>query len=495
MSLTLLLRRSAALPLALPMALLIKLLITLLITLMTALPLAAAAAPAVAATPAGPAPSGELPRRTQLGVGIAPLNDDDRRQPALAEAPTSALKITAVSPAFTAARAGLRPGDVLLRINGEPLQPATQMASWVAQQTVGGDARFELIRDGRPMTLSARWIERPREPDNDSYRVRYEQVLSRGARLRTIVTLPATLKPGERAPAMLFIPGVSIGSLDASLEGASPYLQIVRSFARRGFVTMRVELPGIGDSDGGPAIAVDFERQADIYAQGLRALAARPDVDPARLLVFGHSMGGLWAPLAAADTPVKAVVVGGTVFRSWYEYVLENTRRQTLLAGTPPADVDDLMRRVAFVQQRYLHERLAPEAIAQLDPTLQPMIAEAFTPPGQHMGRVHAFWHQVAALNLPRAWERVISRPGTSLLVFWGTSEFVAAEQDHTLLRDFANRLRPGSAEYVSLPNTDHGFTDQPTPAQSQAQWGQPGTRFNPAVLDAVQGWLARTGF
>jgi hypothetical protein len=89
----------------------------------------------------------------------------------------------------------------------------------------------------------------------------------------------------------------------------------------------------------------------------------------------------------------------------------------------------------------------------------------------------------------------VISRPGTSLLVFWGTSEFVAAEQDHTLLRDFANRLRPGSAEYVALPNTDHGFADQPTPAQSQTQWGQPGSRFNPAVLDAVQGWLARTRF
>lgn len=433
----------------------------------------------------------DLMRRTQLGVGIAPLTAEDRKAANLENAHLSALKITAVSPLFTAGKAGIKTGDILLTINREALRPQMEMQLWVSQQKPNSKVSFELQRDGKPLTLETTWIERPREADNAQYKVRYESVVSRGHRMRTVVTIPASLKAGERAPAMLFIPGVAISTLDVSLSNQDAYSQIVRSFATRGYVTMRVEMPGIGDSEDGPALKTDFLRQADIYAQGLKALAARADVDAKRIVVFGHSMGGLWAPLAVENTPVKAVIVGGTVFRSWHEYVLENSRRQYALAGMAPAELDNEMRKIAFVQQRYLNERQTPEQILALDASLKKLIDEDFTPAGVHMGRVHGFWHQVAALNLPAAWAKV----NANALVFWGESEFVASEADHPMLVDFLNKQRSNSAKYVRLPNSDHGFNEVATPKESQEKWGKPGAKFNPNIVAAIHDWLAQTAF
>lgn len=434
--------------------------------------------------------SDELPRKTQLGVGIAPLTAEERKTANLENAHPSALKITAVSPIFTAAKAGIKAGDILLSINREGLRPSGEMQFWVSQQKPGTKVSFELLREGKPLTIESVWIERPREPDNAQYKVRYESVVSRGARMRTIVTIPAGLKAGERAPAMLFIPGVSLGTQDVALTNPDAYSQIVKSFATRGYVTMRVEKPGLGDSEDGPAVKSDFHREADIYTQGLKALAARADVDPKQIVVFGHSMGGLWAPLAVEQTPVKAVVVGGTVFRSWYEYVIENTRRQSALSGDALDDLDHEMRKVAFIQQRYLNERMTPEQIAALDPALKPIIDADFTPAGVHMGRNHAFWHQVAAENMPARWKKVNAKT----LVFWGTSEFVASEIDHTLLTNYLNSLRPNSATYIKLPNSDHGFNEVDSPKASQEMWGKSGSKFNANVISEVHDWLKKLG-
>jgi uncharacterized protein len=433
----------------------------------------------------------ELPRKTQLGVGIQPLTPEERSAIKDLTVPESALKITAVSPVFTAGKAGIKAGDILLSINGESPKPSNQMQLWVSQQKPGSAARFALIRDGKPLALETTWFERPREPDNDLYRVRYESVISQGARMRTIVTIPAKLKPGERAPAMLLIPGVSLMTLDVSLTNQDAYSQIIASFAKKGFVTMRVEKPGIGDSEGAPALDVDFLREGDAFRQGLKALMARPDVDPKRVLVIGHSMGGLWAPLIVGDIEVKAVAVGGTVFRNWYEYMIETVRRQHALGGKSAKDIDTEMRDVAAIQRYYLNDGMTPEAIAEKYPTLKDAIAEDFPTKGYAMGRSHAFWHQVAAQNLPALWEKVNAKT----LVFYGESEFVASEIDHPLLVDWLNSKRVGSAKYVKLPSSDHGFNQTSSPADSFAKWGKPGAAFNPNINDALHAWLAEISF
>jgi putative radical SAM enzyme (TIGR03279 family) len=63
------------------------------------------------------------------------------------------LRILRVRPDSPAARLGLRAGDALLRINGEPVRDLIDWRFLVADE----DLRLEVARDGRPETLEAHW--------------------------------------------------------------------------------------------------------------------------------------------------------------------------------------------------------------------------------------------------------------------------------------------------------------------------------------------------
>src|SRR5262249_25620237 len=148
---------------------------------------------------------------------------------------------------------------------------------------------------------------------------------------------------------------------------------------RHGFVTLRVDKPGCGDSEGGPARDVDFETELDGYRQGLKMLKSRGDVDPNAIFIFGHSMGGVMAPLLSAENPVHGIIAYGTITRTWTEYMLENLRRQLDLGGTSPADIDRYLRAEAAFLAYLYSEKLSPRVIAERYPNLREHLAQTVT--------------------------------------------------------------------------------------------------------------------
>ncbi|GEN08932.1 alpha/beta hydrolase [Myxococcus fulvus] len=83
-----------------------------------------------------------------------------------------------------------------------------------------------------------------------------------------------------------------------------------RALARAGYGVLLFDLRAHGESGGDRVTWGDRERR-DVTA-ALDFVAARPDVDPARLGLFGFSMGGTTALLVAEhDARVKAVAAAG----------------------------------------------------------------------------------------------------------------------------------------------------------------------------------------
>jgi len=99
--------------------------------------------------------------------------------------------------------------------------------------------------------------ERPRDR-GVNFEVLYHHVVSGGSRIRTLVSRPT--KPGRHA-VFFFIAGMGPVSIDEPLSGPSAESRIVSAFADGGYVTVRVEKPGVGDSEGGP--------YGDVEGQGL----------------------------------------------------------------------------------------------------------------------------------------------------------------------------------------------------------------------------------
>ncbi len=187
------------------------------------------------------------------------------------------------------------------------------------------------------------------------------------------------------------------------------------------------------------------------------------------------------------ETKVVATIVSGTTFRTWAEYTMENTRRQSGLAGATSADIDREIKTRTALFHYYFNDRLDPDAIAKKSPALQELVKQDFRDKDSWAGRSHEFWREVNDVNLPATWEKASGK----VLALWGDGEFISGEIDHTMLEAWVNKLRPGTAKYVRVPQSDHAFSFATSPADSLAKWGKPEAKFNPNVIDIVHDWLA----
>ena len=91
------------------------------------------------------------------------------------------------------------------------------------------------------------------------------------------------------------------------------FVTAARRLAERGFVSLRFDFRGSGESEGE---FVDMTTSAEISdaRQALDVLAQRPEVDPARLGVVGISLGGLVAASTAAREPrIKSAILWAAV--------------------------------------------------------------------------------------------------------------------------------------------------------------------------------------
>src|SRR5688500_11342480 len=227
-----------------------------------------------------------------------------------------------------------------------------------------------------------------------------------GTRLRTILTRPAGT--GGRLPAILFVQWLSCDSIELPAKQQDGWSRMLRRVAQEsGYAVMRTEKAGVGDSEGDCA-ALDYETELAHHRAALEALRRSPDVDPQKIVVFGASMGGNYAPLVAAGVPVAGVMIWGGGAKTWFERMLGFERRAKQFAAVPPAELDAHMHALARFFVAYLLDRRDPAVIEREQPALagtwQKIVG---TGPGTHYGRPLAFHQQAAAQDWAAAWGRI----------------------------------------------------------------------------------------
>jgi len=424
-----------------------------------------------------------LPRRAVLGLSFTPVPRDlanklnlGADQGLVARKPIAGL---------SGDKAGVTEGDVILSLNGKPVTMAN-VAATARELVAGSELTISLVRDGKPMELTSKAIEKPRDPGNANYEVIYSHVVSHGKRMRTIITRPKT--PGKH-PGFMFIQGFSPVSYDFTLEGSKGDVAtidgpILYEFANSGFVTLRVEKPGVGDSEGGPFAELDFITELDIYRQALAQLKELDDVDADNVFIFGHSMGGAFGPMIAAENPVRGLAVYGVASRTWFEYLIDTLRYQGLVGGDSFENTDEKVRLGSRLMALVFLEKQSVEEVKKSHPELA-QLADAVFPGGLFNGKSLNFWRQLAEINFPDYWTKC----NAHALAVRGASDFVTYDTDHKLGADIVNRAHPGWGKSAILPDSDHLFHNFATEPESMRNF-QKGT-FNVAFAEMMKEWIA----
>lgn len=402
-----------------------------------------------------------LPRRPgPIGVGIAPGEEGAER----------GVELAGVAAGSAADRAGLQARDRIVEVSGRAITGRDSFVKAMRAVGSGGTAELRVERGAETLAVQVPLVARYETVAGSA--VRYGSVeVPRGYRLRTITTVPdVSLRLREgRHPAFLYVQGIICDTIDRPDMPDAVDTRIVHTLAKEGFVTMRVDKPGLGDSEGPDCSEIGFHEELEGYMAALRALAAMPEVDPSRIYVFGHSMGGVMAPYLAKDSLVRGTIVYGTLARTWFEYELENTRRQTELAGATPAQVTEAVQQRAKASAMILVEKKTLGDVWERWPELrQP--SQGIMLDANHMSTRHMrFFHELQDINIEGAWADAKG----AVLALWGEYDWVCSLEDHERIARIVNTREPGAGTVLTMPKADHAFTTHPTLLASQMLMGQ----------------------
>lgn len=421
-----------------------------------------------------------LPRRGALGATLGPLTDSIRTAHRL-EMPEGGVVVRAVAPGSTAETLGVRVGDVVLAVGERPATAPAEVVRALAPLTAGAPIDLRTSRDGvrvpRRGLLGARPLER-----GAGWETVTAEIGAPGTRQRVLLTVPAA--PGLR-PVLFLIGGIGGYSLDGPLETIA-YGRVLRAFTEAGWITVRVDKPGQGDSEGNPAITtLRFEQELAGYRAALDLVMRDPRVDSNRVVIFGHSMGGSHGPILAGERPsVRGLAVYGTIGVPFLSYWATTLRRQYGLGGLDGAELERRMANATATMRHVFDEGMAPVDVARRYPELAGEVSAAYGDGATLSGMGLGYFRELHARDISAIWRRVHTRT----LVMAGEADFVATREDHPIIAALVNEAHPGRAEYRLLPGIDHFLNRRASYAESFGAMGQPG-EWNPIMLDTLFRW------
>ncbi len=347
--------------------------------------------------------------------------------------------------------------DLILKIGAATFTSTDEFIRLFTGYSPDQEVQLTVMRGKKNIVLKAKAVARPFEKD-DNASVIYDEANYKGGQLRVIINKPYK---ESKMPAMLFIPGYTCSSID-DLTNDHPYKRIIDAYVDAGYVTLRIEKSGLGDSKNTPSCEdCDLLDEIENFEVGLKKLKSLPYVDTNQIIIFGHSMGGIIAPAISAKNQVAGVVVYGTVAKSWFEYQIEMYRTQNALAGMNPIEVEKSVIEQYDLNYRFFVRKEKLEEMA-IDPLADSVLRTAWQYDGK--GKIYSrnaeYWRQIQDFPLLENWKNTTAK----VLVQFGESDFQAfSKADHQQIVNTVNFFHPGNAILKTYASTDHYFAKSGT--------------------------------
>lgn len=155
----------------------------------------------------------------------------------------------------------------------------------------------------------------------DRYIVSY---LSEGLKIYALLTIPQGEKPASGWPVVIFNHGYIPPD---QYRTAERYVAYTDAFSRNGYILLRSDYRGHGDSEGEPRSSFLSPAYTIDVLNGMASVMRHPDADPDRVGMWGHSMGGSIAlrSMVVTDTIKAGVIWAGVtaphpvVMQRWIE--------------------------------------------------------------------------------------------------------------------------------------------------------------------------------
>lgn len=431
-----------------------------------------------------------LTRRASLGFQPMPVDSSMLADLGL-EIPMGVV-VTSLSEGSALLSLGVENNDVLLEINGDPTNTIPELITMNGSLRANDPMTVEVLRNGKKKTLRGKADMLPYETSPHA-EVIYDHFDFRDGQIRSIIYKP---KKEGKHPVIFFVPGYSCISVD-NMHAIHPYQQLLDSFAAKGYVIYKMEKPGMGDNENtGDCRQLGFDQELESYMIGYDQLKKYDFVDQENIFLWGHSMGGLYAPLIAAEKQPKGVAFYGMIHDTWTEYLLRMVRYQNPRLGTADYVQTDKDVRILYglLYEHYYLGKSSKELAAE-NAEYSRILARDFQFDGENqiLFRHEQFWRELYDYSLTDA-----------LAKFNGFVLSMNGEADLEVVNDISqrevvhivNHYHPGHGEFCYFPKTDHSMIKVGTLEEGAVIRFEPRYRemmannFNFDIVDKTDQWI-----
>jgi len=303
------------------------------------------------------------------------------------------------------------------------------------------------------------------------------------------VTLAATLTiPNGKGPfpAVVLITGSGPQDRDESLLGHKPFLVLSDYLTRKGIAVLRADDRGTGKSTGNFSTATTADFATDTEA-GVAYLKTRPEIDPHKIGLIGHSEGGVIAPMVAARNPDVAFIVmmagsgvrGDDILVAQVQAIAESSGESHEEAVKAAAKEREELTLIETEKDQATLEKKLKEKMAGDKPEAQ-VGAEIklFTSP----------WFQFFITYDPATALRKVTCP---VLAINGEKDTqVLPKQNLPAIRQALEQAGNKHFEADELPGLNHLF--QTAKTGSPAEYAQIEETISPVALDKMASWILK---
>lgn len=269
-------------------------------------------------------------------------------------------------------------------------------------------------------------------------------------------------------PAVTLVHGSGPNDRDETIGPNKPFKDLAWGLATRGIAVLRYEKRTKQCPSQMMAAMATLTVDEEVVNDALAAveyLRSTPKVDPDRVFVLGHSLGGMVAPrIAARDPRLAGLILMAASTRNLADLILEQNEYLARLDSTVAPDeaqaLEDLRRQV--------------ERVKALD----------FKEGEVILGASKAYWADILAYD-PVAAARALTVP---LLILQGERDYQVTMADFAAWQaELAGR---DEVEFKSYPGLNHLFmagSGQPNPAEYNVA-----SNVARQVVDDIAVWIVR---
>lgn len=388
------------------------------------------------------------------------------------------VSVRSIEPGSPLDRVDVRIGDVFLKVNDVLIDSPETWTDVTYSIRTDRETLIQLKRRSERIEIEVKLNELPKE-QHDEIKTLYETITSDyGVKQRVIVTVPGDKE--KKQPAILLLQGLSCSTIELYPGRSSNWGKVIRAIVEDSdMVVMRVDKPGVGDSEGNCG-KTDFLTELAGYRAAIQYLKDQDYVDPNSIVVFGSSMGSALAPLIANEYNLAGVISDGVFFKTWFEHMLEIERRIRQMSGDDERTIAKKMNE--YYIPLYYGMHIQKKTYAEVIKSYPSMAEFNYHGPAHMYGRPVTYYQQLQDFPLAASWEKLKA----PVRILRGTNDWIMSDEDNDMIMEVLDRVGHVDHQLHRYPGLDHWATIHETAKDSYE--GKPGV-YDPKMVEMMIQW------